>query len=71
MVQKLSKGLPRSIPDVYERLDALDGGSADGKPEIEALTPISTADATDEATAVTLVNECKAKINAIIAALKA
>lgn len=37
---------------------------------VQALTAISTADATDEATAVTLVNECKAKINAIIAALK-
>ena len=41
------------------------------KTEIAALTAIATADATDEATAITLVNECKAKINAIIAALKA
>lgn len=39
-------------------------------PAIEALTPIATADANDEATAITLVNECKAKINSIIAALK-
>lgn len=41
------------------------------KTEIAALTTITTADATDEASAVVLVNECKAKINAIIAALKA
>lgn len=38
---------------------------------ITALTTIATADATDEATAITLVNEVKAKVNAIIAALKA
>lgn len=41
------------------------------KPQITALTTISTADATDEATAIALVNACKAKINQIIAALKA
>lgn len=41
------------------------------KTEVAALTAIATADATDEATAIALVNECKAKINAIIAALKA
>lgn len=33
-----------------------------------SIAQISTANATDEATAVTLVNECKAKINAILAA---
>ena len=46
----------------------------DGAPvssEIAALTAITTADATDEASAVVLVNECKAKINAIITALQA
>lgn len=37
---------------------------------IQALTSIATADATDLATAVALANENKAKINAIIAALK-
>lgn len=39
--------------------------------DITALTPIATADATDPATTMALANECKAKINAIIAALKA
>lgn len=49
-----------------------DGATAvSTKAQIVALTTIATADATDEATAIALVNECKAKINAIIAALKA
>lgn len=34
------------------------------------ITPVSTADATDLATAITLANANKAKINALIAALK-
>lgn len=38
---------------------------------IQALTAVSTADATDLASAVALSNANKAKINAIIAALKA
>ncbi|UOL48475.1 hypothetical protein QGX12_gp169 [Pseudomonas phage Kremar] len=35
-----------------------------------ALTPVASPNATDEATAVTLVNEIKTKVNNIIAALK-
>lgn len=46
----------------------IDSGSSAA---ITPLTPIATADATDEATAITLVNEVKAKVNAIIAALQA
>lgn len=38
---------------------------------IEALTTVTTPDATDEATAITLANALKVKVNAIIAALKA
>lgn len=41
------------------------------KPEILALTPVSTANATDLATAQALANANKVAINAIIAALKA
>lgn len=37
---------------------------------VVALTPIATADATDLATALVLANATKAKVNAIIAALK-
>lgn len=46
-------------------------GSVTTKPEVAALTPVATADATDPATVITLANANKAKINAIIAALKA
>lgn len=41
------------------------------KSEVAALEAIATADATDLGTAVALANACKAKINAIIVALKA
>lgn len=40
-------------------------------PAIGALTPVTTANATDLATAIALANANKAKLNAIIAALKA
>lgn len=38
---------------------------------VAALTTVTTPDATDEATAVTLANALKVKVNQIIAALKA
>lgn len=41
------------------------------KSQVAALTAISTADATDLATAIALVNATKAKVNAMITALKA
>lgn len=41
------------------------------KTQIAALTAITTPDATDLATAQTLANATKVKVNAIIAALKA
>ena len=46
-------------------------GSVAAKTQIAALTTIATADATDPATTMALTNINKAKINAIIAALKA
>lgn len=39
--------------------------------KIAGVAAVSTADATDLATAITLVNALKVKINALIAALKA
>lgn len=45
--------------------------SVAAKSQIAFLTPVSTADATDEATAIVLVNALKVKVNDIIAALKA
>lgn len=41
------------------------------KAEIQALTAIATADASDPATTQALANATKAKLNAVIAALKA
>jgi len=41
------------------------------KTQIAALTPVTVANATDEATAVALTNANKVAINALIAALKA
>lgn len=54
------------VPPVGEKLVELFGGGASSA--IGLIVPISTADATDEATAIALVNECKAKINEIISA---
>jgi len=60
-------GLPRSIPDVYRRLQALE---ANGGGAIQDVEAIATADASDATTTQALANECKAKINEILAALK-
>lgn len=45
-------------------------GAVSGNAAVAALTEIATADATDPATTMALVNICKAKINTVIAALK-
>lgn len=46
-------------------------GGLPTKTQVAALTNVTTADATDLATAIALTNANKAKLNAIIAALKA
>lgn len=46
-------------------------GDAEQAAAIAALTTVTTANATDEATAITLVNALKTKVNQIITALKA
>lgn len=46
-------------------------GGLPTKTQVAGLTPVTTPDATDEATAIALANANKAKINAIITALKA
>ena len=53
-----------------EVANQIDGAVA-AKAQIAALTTIATADAIDPATTMAMANICKAKINAIIAALKA
>lgn len=57
MVPPLAKEIAANIP------------SSD--PDILAITAISTPDATDATTVITLANATKAKVNALIAALKA
>lgn len=41
------------------------------QPAMQAITAIATADATDLGTAIALANATKAKVNAILAQLKA
>ncbi len=48
----------------------VEAGDVPDKPAVTALTPSTVANATDEATAIALVNDLKVKVNAIIAALK-
>lgn len=52
--------------------DILDAGTS-GKavPDLSAITAVAAEDATDEASAVALANETKAKFNALLTALKA
>lgn len=61
--------LPRSLKALYDWLAG--GGAVKEKTAIAALTAITTPDATDLPTALTLINATKAKVNATIAALKA
>lgn len=59
--------VPPLAKEVATQIDA----AIAAKAAIAALTPIATADAVDPATTMALANINKAKINAIIAALKA
>jgi len=56
--------VPRLAKEVADNLPGSNAG-------IQAITAIATADATDLPTAITLANATKAKVNALIAALKA
>ena len=59
--------VPPLAKEVATQIDA----AVAAKAAVAALTTIATADAIDPATTMALVNICKAKINTIIAALKA
>lgn len=59
------------VPELAKEVASQISGSIATKAEIAALTPVATADASDPATVITLANANKAKINQIIAALKA
>ena len=56
--------VPRLAKEVADNLPGSNAG-------IQAITAIATADATDLPTAIALANATKAKVNALIAALKA
>lgn len=56
--------VPRLAKEVADNLPGSNAG-------IVALTAITTPDATDATTVITLANATKAKVNALIAALKA
>lgn len=62
-----SSMVPPLAKEVAKQID----GAVAAKSQVAALTPIATADATDLATVLVLANATKAKVNAIIAALKA
>ena len=59
------------VPPLAQEVAAQINAGVASKAQIAALTTIATADATDPATTMALANINKAKINAIIAALKA
>lgn len=59
------------VPVLAKEVATQIDGAVAAKTQIAALTAVSTADATDLATAIALTNANKVKINAIIAALKA
>lgn len=59
------------VPPLAKEVATQIDGAMAAKAQVAALTAIATADASDPATTQALANECKAKINAIIAALKA
>lgn len=59
-----SKGFPRSLHDLYDRLGVVEG-------KTNAITAVTTPDGSDPATTQTLANALKVKLNALIAALNA
>lgn len=68
----MSKGLPRSIPEVYERLDAL--GALDVPQAAVANVGTQTVTGADAAavatSATTAVNAVGTKLNALLAELR-
>lgn len=56
--------VPRLAKEIADNLPGSNAG-------IQGIAAIATADATDLPTAITLANATKAKVNALIAALKA
>jgi len=59
------------VPGVAKEVTRLVDEATALNPDVAGLDPVTTPDATDEATAIALANANKAKINEIIAALQA
>lgn len=59
------------VPPLAAEVAAQIDGAVAAKAQIAALTAVSTPNASDPATVITLANANKVAINAIIAALKA
>lgn len=59
--------VPELAKEVANQIDS----AVASKTQIAALATVATADASDLATAITLVNALKARLNLVITALKA
>jgi hypothetical protein len=59
------------VPELAKEVASQIDGAVAAKAQIAALATVATADATDLPTALTLVNALKARLNQVIAALKA
>lgn len=64
-------GKTEVVASAFTLSDGTQVSSATKGAAITALTAVATPDASDLATAITLVNALKVKVNAIIAALQA
>lgn len=59
------------VPELAKEVAAQIDSAVATKTQIAALATVATADATDLATAITLVNALKVRLNQVISALKA
>lgn len=59
------------VPELAKEVASQIDSAVASKAQIAALATVATADATDLATAITLVNALKARLNLVITALKA
>ncbi len=59
------------VPELAKEVAAQIDGAVAAKTQIAALATVATADASDLATAITLVNALKVRLNQVITALKA
>lgn len=65
--------MQQSVREAFLKIDTAVGSGGGGAPapDLSAITPIVTVDATDPASTMALANEIKGTLNALIVALKA